>query len=101
MMLRLRRFAKLIGRDAAILWFACRNPATPPAVKIAAALLALYVISPIDLIPDWFPLVGWLDDVGIIAIALGALLRLVPENVMRDADASANHRLSRWNFWRQ
>lgn len=100
MLLRLRRFAKVLGRDAAILWFACRNPATPPAIKVAAALLVFYVVSPIDLVPDWLPLVGWLDDVGIVAFALTAILRMIPEPVMRDANAAAGQRLSRWAFWR-
>lgn len=100
MLLRLRRFAKFLSRDAAVLWFACRNPATPPAVKIAAVLLGVYLISPVDLLPDWIPLLGLLDDVGIIALALGALLRFVPDSVLNDAEMSANQRLSRWAFWR-
>lgn len=100
MLLRLRRFAKFIGRDAAVLWFACRNPATPPVVKLGAVLLALYVISPIDLVPDWIPLVGWLDDVGIVAVALTVILRMVPDRVLHDAHSTANQRLSRFAFWR-
>lgn len=101
MLRRLRRFAKFIGRDAAILWFVCRNPATPTAIKAAAIALALYVISPVDLIPDWMPVMGWLDDIGLVTLALGTLLRMVPQPLLDQANMAAQRRLSKWSFWRQ
>ena len=58
MWLRLRRLGKLLGRDALVLWFGCRHPVTPRLLKLGAGLLALYLLNPFDLIPDW--LSAWL-----------------------------------------
>lgn len=100
MFLRLFKLFKLTGREAALLWYACRNPATPRMIKLGALLLALYVISPIDLIPDAIPVLGWLDDATLLAFALPAILKLVPERVMVNARLATEHRFSKWSFWR-
>lgn len=100
MWLRLQRLFRMIGRDALVLWFACRDPATPRLIKLAALLVALYILSPIDLIPDWLPLAGWLDDATLLAFGLPALLRLLPGPVQHDAHNAARQLLSRWKFWR-
>ena len=100
MFLRLFRLFKLTGREAALLWYACRNPATPLMIKIGALLLALYIVSPIDLIPDAIPILGWMDDVTLLAFAIPAILKLIPEAVLSDARAASERRFSRWTFWR-
>lgn len=100
MFLRLLRLLKLTGRDAAVLWYAFRNPATPLLIKAGAALVAFYMISPIDFIPDALPMLGWLDDVTLLVFAVPAILKLVPEPVLREARWAAQNRLARWNFWR-
>lgn len=100
MFLRLFKLFKLAGRDATLLWYACRNPATPLPVKLGAVLLAFYVMSPIDLVPDALPMLGWMDDAALLAFAIPAILTLVPERVMSDARLSAERRFSRWTFWR-
>ncbi len=94
-MFRLGRFIRAVGRDILVLWYACRNPATPLLVKIAALLIAAYVISPIDLVPDWFVLLGWTDDITLLALGIPALLRLVPEHVLREAHGAADGLLPR------
>lgn len=94
-MFRLGRFIRAVGRDILVLWYACRNPATPLLVKIAALLIAAYVISPIDLVPDWFVLLGWTDDITLLALGIPALLRLVPEDVLREAHSAADGLLPR------
>ena len=99
MFLRLFTLFKLTGREAALLWYACRNPATPLMIKFGALLLALYVISPIDLIPDAIPVLGWLDDATLLAFALPAILKLVPEAVMVNARLATERRFSKWSFW--
>ena len=46
-----------------------------PRNTILAILAMLYIVSPIDIIPDWFPIIGWLDDIGILSAALCMILR--------------------------
>jgi uncharacterized membrane protein YkvA (DUF1232 family) len=100
MWLRLRRLVRILGRDALVLWFACRNPATPLWTKLAALLLALYVLSPIDLITDLLPLIGWMDDVALVAFGIPLLLRLLPQTIRSDAEGMAAQWLSRWKLGR-
>jgi len=89
MLVRILRLLKTGGRNLMVLWYACRHPATPRFLKVAAIFLLLYAISPIDLIPDWIPVLGWMDDVTILALGIGALLRRIPPSVLKDANASA------------
>lgn len=100
MFLRMRRLMRLLGRDTVRLWYAFRHPASPLRVKIAAALVALYVLSPIDLIPDALLLFGWIDDVAILAFVIPAILRMMPLQPLQDVGASAERWLTRWRFWR-
>lgn len=100
MLARLRRLFKATGREIAVLWYACRNPGTPLPVKLAAGLLAVYVINPIDFIPDALPILGWIDDVTLLAFGIPALLKLIPEPALNEARAASEQLLSRWAFWR-
>jgi uncharacterized membrane protein YkvA (DUF1232 family) len=97
---RLRRLLRAAGRDAVVLWYACRNPATPISVKLIAALLAVYVVSPIDLVPDTIPILGWIDDVALLGLGIPAVLKLVPSNSLSQASIAAEKFLSKWKFWR-
>lgn len=89
MLFRLGRLVRTVGRDLVVLWYACRNPATPLVLKLAALLVAVYAISPVDVVPDWLPLLGWVDDVTLLALAIPALLTLVPEPVLSHARGEA------------
>jgi uncharacterized membrane protein YkvA (DUF1232 family) len=100
MFFRLGKLFRAAGRDLVVLWYACRNPRTPGAIKLAALLLGIYVISPIDLIPDTLPIIGWVDDVTLLAFGIPALLRIVPRDSLQAAHAAADRLLSRWAFWR-
>jgi uncharacterized membrane protein YkvA (DUF1232 family) len=97
---RLLRLFRLAGHDAVVLWYACRNPATPVTVKLGAMLLAIYLISPIDLISDTLPILGWIDDVTLLAFGIPALLKLTPQPPLHDAFIAAERFLSKWAFWR-
>lgn len=77
MFMRLRRWAKLIKRDVLTLWFACRDPRTPWWFKLLAFGIVAYALSPIDLIPDFIPIIGLLDDAIIIPLGVMVLLRLL------------------------
>ncbi len=61
--MNLRDWARRIKRDAVTLWFACRDPATPWLPKALCWFTVAYALSPIDLIPDFIPVLGYLDDV--------------------------------------
>lgn len=99
MFLRIRRLLRTAGRDVIVLWYACRSPETPVTVKLLSILLALYVISPIDLIPDTIPILGWLDDATLVAFGLPAILRLMPQPALHESYGAADRFLSRWMFW--
>lgn len=101
MLLRLRRLFRIVGRDIVVLWYACRHPETPWLMKFAALLLAVYVVSPIDIIPDWLMLLGWVDDVSIVALGIPALLNLMPERALHDARMAADGWLSRRSWFRK
>jgi uncharacterized membrane protein YkvA (DUF1232 family) len=59
----LRAWARRVKRDGVTLWFALGHPATPWPVKAIAAFVVAYALSPIDLIPDFVPVLGYVDDV--------------------------------------
>ena len=92
MLIRLGRLLRMTGRDIVVLWYVCRHPATPRMLKLGALLAGMYVLSPVDLLPDWVPLLGWADDVTLLALAVPALLNLVPGPVLAEARAAA----ARW-----
>ena len=76
----------LVRGDARRLWRALRHPASPTWLKWAVAGLALYLVSPVDLLPDFIPLLGLVDDLVLIPLAIRALLNRLPPNVKADID---------------
>jgi uncharacterized membrane protein YkvA (DUF1232 family) len=98
MFFRLGRLIRAVGRDILVLWYAARHPSAPLHLKLLALLLGLYVLSPVDLVPDWLAIFGWIDDVTLLALGLPFVLRLVPQRVLREARAATNELLSRKRF---
>ncbi|GLR10776.1 hypothetical protein COO59_08735 [Mixta theicola] len=78
---RVRRWVRPLKKDTLTLWFACRDPLAPLWLKLSTGLLAVYALSPIDLIPDVIPLAGWLDDAVIVSSGVMLLLRMMPAQV--------------------
>lgn len=78
--------------DARCLWFALRHPAAPPWLKLGTALIALYLLSPVDLLPDAIPVLGVVDDLVIVPLAIRWLLARLPANVRGDAERRAGRR---------
>lgn len=85
----IRTWAAALKRDVAALIIAVRDPRTPPVARIVAALVVAYALSPIDLIPDFVPVLGYLDDLIIVPLGLALVLRLVPPALMAEYRASA------------
>ena len=82
---RLALLWSLVRGDARRLWFALRHPAAPGWLKLGAALIVAYVLSPIDLIPDVLPVIGVVDDLVVVPLAIRFLLDRLPREI---ADAA-------------
>ncbi len=67
--------------EGAVLWRALWNPQTPTTARIASIGIILYVLSPIDIIPDFIPVLGWLDDLVILPLGLAFVRGLIPHDV--------------------
>ena len=87
---RARQWARDIKRDVHALWLAARDPRTPWYAKLLALSIAAYALSPIDLIPDFIPVIGYLDDIVIVPLGILLALRLIPSHVMADCREKAN-----------
>ncbi|GAB6194990.1 YkvA family protein [Lysobacter xanthus] len=86
---RLRGWARALKRETLVVYFAARDPRTPFAVRALAVVVAAYALSPIDLIPDFIPVLGYLDDLLIVPLGVALVLRWVPPAVKADAQARA------------
>src|SRR5215469_7726272 len=75
----LRVLANRAKRDALVLWLAARDPRTPWLAKLVAGLSAGYVISPIQVLPDWIPVVGYLDDLAVVSLGGWLVVKLMPQ----------------------
>ena len=86
---RLEQWARSLKQDVMTLWFACKDPRTPRLAKVLALATAAYALSPIDLIPDFVPVLGYLDDLIIVPLMICVTVRLIPEDVLRECRAQA------------
>ena len=75
------------------LYLACRDPRTPWYAKALAAVVAAYALSPIDLIPDFIPILGYLDDLVIVPLGIALTIKLIPKDVLEDCRRQAREKL--------
>ena len=92
---RAKHWARTIKRDAVAVWIAARDPRVPWYAKILAASVAAYALSPIDLIPDFVPVLGYLDDIIIVPAGILLTVRLIPDGLMEEFRAEAARREER------
>ncbi len=92
---RLKAWAKRLRRDVVALWLAARDPRVPWHAKTVSGLVAAYALSPIDLIPDFIPVLGLLDEVLILPAGIWLAVRLVPERLMVEFRQEATRRAGR------
>ena len=90
---RLKRWANALKRDSYALYLAARDPRVPWIAKALALIVAGYAFSPIDLIPDFIPVLGYLDDALILPLGILAVVRLIPPDLMAELRATAAARL--------
>ena len=86
---RLKRWARALKRDVHAVWLAARHPGTPWHAKALALVVAAYALSPIDLIPDFVPVLGYLDDLLIVPLGILLVTRLLPAEVLAECRAAA------------
>ena len=94
MLTSLRQRARAIKRDTLALYLAARHPDTPWYAKALAVLIVGYALSPIDLIPDFIPVLGYLDDVILLPVGIFLCIRLIPPHVLDECRAEAAARFA-------
>jgi uncharacterized membrane protein YkvA (DUF1232 family) len=87
-----KQWARGIKRDVVALWLAARDSRVPWYAKAAAGAVAAYALSPIDLIPDFIPILGYLDDLLIVPAGIMLAVKLVPAELMREFREEATRR---------
>ena len=90
-----RQWARSIKRDVLVVYLAARDARTPWALRLLALAVAAYALSPIDLVPDFIPVLGYLDDLLLVPLGLLLVLRLLPPAVLHDARERAAQMLAR------
>jgi uncharacterized membrane protein YkvA (DUF1232 family) len=90
-----KRWARSIKRDVVALWIAARDPRVPWYAKALCATVAAYALSPIDLVPDFIPVIGYLDDLILVPLGILLAVRLVPADLMVEFRAAADARAER------
>lgn len=89
MLTSLKARARQLKQHTLTVYFAARDPRTPILVRALAVLVAAYALSPIDLIPDFIPVIGYLDDLLLIPLGLALVVRFTPPEVLESARAQA------------
>lgn len=95
-----KRGAKKLKQQLIVLHLAYQDRRTPWCAKILIFLIIAYALSPIDLIPDFIPIIGYLDDIVLLPIGIYFAIKLIPKNVKRECDIKAkDHKWNKKNSW--
>jgi uncharacterized membrane protein YkvA (DUF1232 family) len=85
----LKRRARSLKADTYALYLVARDPRTPWYAKVLVGAVVAYALSPIDLIPDFIPVIGYLDDLILLPLGIALAIRLVPDEVLAECRARA------------
>lgn len=101
--MKLKEKAKILKHKTSAVYLAMKCRETPVCAKIMAGLTVAYALSPIDLIPDFIPVLGYLDDIIILPLMIAASIKLIPKEVMEKCEAEAetmwqNGKPKKWYF---
>src|SRR5438874_12532974 len=91
----LKARARELKRETYVLYLAVRDPRTPWYARAVAAAVVAYALSPFDLIPDFIPVLGYLDDLIVVPLGIALALKLVPDPVMSDCREHARAAVGR------
>jgi uncharacterized membrane protein YkvA (DUF1232 family) len=97
-----KKSLRALKNELAALYLAYRDPRTPWYAKVAAILVIAYALSPIDLIPDFIPVLGYLDDLIIVPLGIFIAIKLIPADIMasaREKAASSEQALPTGTAW--
>ncbi len=89
---QVKQWARALKRDVVALWLAARDPRVPWHGKAVAGMVAAYALSPSDLVPDFIPVIGHLDDLIVVPLGILPAARLVPKDLMEEFRAEAMRR---------
>jgi uncharacterized membrane protein YkvA (DUF1232 family) len=95
MLSRVKAWARDLNRDGYAIYLASRDPRMPWYAKILAVAVAAYALSPIDLIPDFIPVIGYLDDLIILPLGIWLVVSLIPDEIMVEYRAKADQAAGR------
>lgn len=101
---KLKKWASLLKNQITALYIAYQRPDVPLLSKIIISIVIAYAVSPIDLIPDFIPIVGWLDELLLLPIGCWLAIQLIPENIWQDCQLKAQQNPiqlphNRWIVW--
>lgn len=91
---RWKQVARQLKKDVVVLYLVARDPRCPIVVKGLLVVIVGYAFSPIDLIPDLIPVLGQLDDVILLPIAMALVIRLIPADLLAECRARAENELA-------
>jgi uncharacterized membrane protein YkvA (DUF1232 family) len=92
---RLQLWARTLKQDVVALYLAARDPRVPWYAKVVAACVVAYALSPIDLIPDFIPVLGYLDDILLVPLGIALAIRLIPPALLEEHRKTAAERDAR------
>ena len=95
MLPQIKAWARSIKTDVHAIYLAARDPRVPWLAKALAVVVAGYALSPLDLIPDFIPVLGYLDDLIIVPLGIWLVIGLIPDDVMADCRARAQEETNR------
>ena len=86
---QLKNWARNLKKEVLIIWFSVKNPKTPLVPKAICIFIVAYALSPIDLIPDFIPLLGYVDDLILLPILIWVAIQLIPSTIFQDSKIEA------------
>ncbi len=92
---KLKSWAQLLKMDVLMIWFATKSPQTPWLPKAICIFIVAYALSPIDLIPDFIPVLGYVDDLVLLPILIWVAIRLMPNFILQESRILADQWLKK------
>ena len=90
MFLKIKQWASHLKQEVMTLWFAYRDPECPFITRLLIGFIVFYALSPIDLIPDFIPILGYLDEMILLPVFITLAIKLIPEHVLANARIQAD-----------